>query len=221
MYNMKHPLVGIHIRTTDKVRTGDADLFPVEDYFKKVDFYSGQLLSAKLSVYLATDNASIVEGIGKRYGEYPVFYEKSISQVASVMKQRYTKQNLIGIISDVTLLSMSDYLVCTFSSNVGRAAYELMQATRGDISHCVASLDSEYWFMKYYEPSKIAIEDNILTNTSLPRELELKTGDIIYINRKGRRSADGFSEGTNLRTKKFGIYPLKKAVDYIYTYSSL
>ena len=221
MFNMKHPLVGIHIRTTDKVTTMDADLFPVEDYFNKVDLYSQQLQIENLSVYLATDNASIVSGIRKKYAEYAISYDVSIAKTASILRQRFTKQSLIGIITDVTLLSMSDYLVCTFSSNVGRAVYELMQATRGDISHCVVSLDSEYWFMKHYEPSKIAIEDNTLTNISLPRELELKIGDIIFINRKGRRAADGFSEGTNLRTKTHGIYPLKKAVDYIYTYSLL
>ncbi len=40
---------------------------------------------------------------------------------------RYNANSLRGIISDIHLLSKTDYLVCTFSSQVCRIAYEIMQ----------------------------------------------------------------------------------------------
>lgn len=44
--------------------------------------------------------------------------------------RRYSVDSLRNVILDIVLLSECDYLVCTFSSQVCRLAYELMQ-TRG------------------------------------------------------------------------------------------
>lgn len=47
---------------------------------------------------------------------------------------RFTKSSLYGIILDIHLLSRSDFLVCTFSSNVCRLAYEIMQSLDQNVS---------------------------------------------------------------------------------------
>ena len=141
-----------------------------------------------------------------------------MSTIAGMLSKRYTNISLLSIIADIALLSECNFFVGTFSSNVGTAVYELMQARQGDISHCVNSLDGEYWYIKSYEPYKIAVEDNVLSNKSLPQELALRTGDMIYIISKGRKSPEGYSEGRNKRTRQRGIYPLNKAVDYVFTY---
>lgn len=52
-----------------------------------------------------------------RYPEYEIIGDEDISKTASISK-RYSDQSLSGIITDIHFLSLSDYLVCTFSSQV-------------------------------------------------------------------------------------------------------
>lgn len=56
-----------------------------------------------------------------------VFFENFLAGTAS-MNRRYSYDSLKNIILDIWLLSESDFLVCTFSSQVCRLAYELMQS---------------------------------------------------------------------------------------------
>ena len=60
----------------------------------------------------------------------------SSSQVAksAAVSSRYNLNSLKGIITDIHLLSECDYLVCTFSSQVCRIAYEIMQQSHVDAS---------------------------------------------------------------------------------------
>lgn len=52
-----------------------------------------------------------------RYPDYEIIGDIDISKTASISK-RYSDQSLSGIITDIHFLSLSDYLVCTFSSQV-------------------------------------------------------------------------------------------------------
>jgi len=51
------------------------------------------------------------------YPEYEIIGSDDISKTASV-NNRNSKEALIGIIVDIHFLSLSDHLVCTFSSQV-------------------------------------------------------------------------------------------------------
>ena len=52
-----------------------------------------------------------------RYPQYQFISDNKISQLAAQDK-RYSIDSLYGVIFDITMLSESDYLVCTFSSQV-------------------------------------------------------------------------------------------------------
>jgi len=69
---------------------------------------------------------------------------------SATTSSRFTKTSLSGAITDIEMLSRCDYIVCTFSSNVGRTAYELMQRNEIDASQNYFSLDSGYLFQVYY-----------------------------------------------------------------------
>lgn len=62
------------------------------------------------------------------------------------MSTRYSDNSLYGILLDVYLLSLSDHIVCTFSSQVCRAAYELMQTYVPDATSHFSSLDDVYYY---------------------------------------------------------------------------
>lgn len=52
-----------------------------------------------------------------RYPDYVFLSESHFSQTAS-LSSRYSDASLLGVILDIHFLSMCDYLVCTFSSQV-------------------------------------------------------------------------------------------------------
>lgn len=65
------------------------------------------------------------------------------------LQRRYAaaSDDSIGVIRDVWLLAAADYLVCTFSSNVGRVAAELRLARephRVALDDSVTSLDKKW-----------------------------------------------------------------------------
>lgn len=52
-----------------------------------------------------------------RFPDYSFIGDSNIARTAAVAT-RYTDASLKGIIADVHFLSLSDYVVCTFSSQV-------------------------------------------------------------------------------------------------------
>ena len=57
---------------------------------------------------------------------------------------------------DIDALARMDYVVCTFSSNVGRLVYQLRAARRPDVLSTSFSVDQEQWF-SYREVRRIQI----------------------------------------------------------------
>uniref|UniRef100_A0A0X3NUV4 Alpha-(1,6)-fucosyltransferase n=1 Tax=Schistocephalus solidus TaxID=70667 RepID=A0A0X3NUV4_SCHSO len=170
----KDIVVGLHVRRTDKIQSEasfhalDEYMFYVEEYFKKRE--AEQLLmrrkdewldddtelpeeqssssSIKRRVLITTDDASIFEEARRKYPDYEFIGDSQRAKSAE-LSSRYTHDALVAVITDVVALSHTDYLVCTFSSQICRLAYELMQTrvTRlGDASACFQSLDDVYYY---------------------------------------------------------------------------
>jgi hypothetical protein len=74
-----------------------------------------------------------------------VLGDPSIALTASVGR-RYSESSLMGIITDIHFLSNCDFLVCTFSSQICRVAYEYMNTMFPDASMQYKSLDDIYYF---------------------------------------------------------------------------
>lgn len=127
------------------------------------------------------------------------------------LSNRHTNSSLYGIILDIHLLSRSDYLVCTFSSQVCRGAYELMQTLHLDASQSIKSLDDIYFFAGQNVHNYIAMLPHHPKNDE---EIALNIGDLIEV---AGNHWNGFSKGRNTRTDRFGLYPSFKVVDKIET----
>lgn len=123
----KRPIVGVHVRRTDKVGT-EASFHSLDEYMKSVDDYYEQLEMVehvdRRRVYIASDDPKVIEEARQKYPQYEVIGDPEIAKVAAV-STRYTDSSLNGIMLDIDLLSKSDFLVCTFSSQVCRVAYEV------------------------------------------------------------------------------------------------
>lgn len=123
----KKPIVGVHIRRTDKVGT-EAAFHSLEEYMRSVDEYFNQLEMVqqvdKRRIFLASDDPKVIDEARSKYPHYDVIGDPEIAKVAAV-STRYTDSSLNGIMLDIDLLAQCDFLVCTFSSQVCRVAYEV------------------------------------------------------------------------------------------------
>ncbi|XP_032682705.1 alpha-(1,6)-fucosyltransferase isoform X2 [Odontomachus brunneus] len=205
----KKPIVGIHVRRTDKVGT-EAAYHDIDEYMTKVDQYFDELETKPdvRRVFLASDDPKVITTARKNYPNYEIIGDPEIAETASVAK-RYSDTSLQGIIMDIHLLSECDYLVCTFSSQVCRVAYELMQTFYTDAYNKFTSLDDIYYYGGQNPHPHVAIMDHKPRKNG---ELELKIGDLIDVY---GNHWDGFSKGYNSRTSMTGLFPSFKVKNRI------
>lgn len=209
----KHPIIGLHVRRTDKVGT-EAAFHPIEEYMIHVEEHY-QLLARKMHidkkrVYLATDDPALLQEAKSKYPQYEFISDNSISWSAG-LHNRYTENSLRGVILDIHFLSQSDFLVCTFSSQVCRVAYEIMQTLHPDASANFHSLDDIYYFGGQNAHNQIAIYPH---HPRTPDEIPMEPGDIIGV---AGNHWDGFSKGINRKLGRTGLYPSYKVKEKIET----
>ncbi|KAK4886499.1 hypothetical protein RN001_002770 [Aquatica leii] len=199
----KRPIVGVHVRRTDKVGT-EAAFHGIEEYMSAVDEYYNQLeLKKKVDkrrIYLATDDPKVISDAKNKYPQYEILGDPTISKTAAV-SSRYSDTSLNGIILDIHMLSMTDYLVCTFSSQVCRIAYEIMQNYYPDAAAKFRSLDDVYYYGGQTSNNKVAVASHEPLKSG---EIQMKPGDLIGI---AGNHWNGYSKGRNLRTNQMGLYP--------------
>lgn len=207
----QNPIVGVHIRRTDKVGM-EAQFHSVEEYMKYVDewfgIYERRHPGVQRRVYLASDDPNVLNEAKNNYPQYIFVSDNEVSKTAG-LNSRYTDASLRGIILDTHLLSLCDYLVCTFSSQVCRVAYELMQPLHGDASHWFKSLDDIYYFGGQNGHQWEAVVNHVPKTSD---EIPLNIGDTVGI---AGNHWDGYSKGKHMKSHKSGLFPSYKAVDKI------
>lgn len=211
--NYKTPIVGVHIRRTDKIGT-EAAFHSVDEYMSKVADYYDQLAMTQAvpvrRVYLASDDPKVFAEMRAKYAEYEVIGDPNVAKMAAVAT-RYSDSSLNGIIMDIHFLSRSDYLVCTFSSQVCRVAYEIMQSLHADASDRFASLDDIYYFGGQNAHRQLALAAH---RARTPDQMAVEAGDSVAA---FGNHWDGYSMGRNMRTNQVGLYPTFKVQDLIET----
>ncbi|XP_055612862.1 alpha-(1,6)-fucosyltransferase [Uranotaenia lowii] len=207
----RKPIVGVHVRRTDKVGT-EAAFHGIDEYMAAVDDYYNQVEMVeavdKRRVFIASDDPKVIDEARSKYPHYEVVGDPEVAKVAAV-STRYTDSSLNGIILDIHLLSLSDYLVCTFSSQVCRVAYEIMQTMYPDASGRFKSLDDIYYYGGQNAHNREVI---IPHNPKNHDEIHMRKGDLIGV---AGNHWNGFSKGKNVRTNQVGLFPSYKVNDKI------
>jgi len=203
-FGVEHPIVGIHIRRTDKVGT-EAAFHPVDEYMKyALEWFRQYELTHKLNtrrVYVASDDPKVLGECRKKYPDIEFLGDQNVAKSAAV-SSRYTDSSLRGVIQDIHMLSISDYLVCTFSSQVCRIAYEIMQQYHVDASDRFKSLDDIWYYGGQDEHQQEAVIRHSVEGR--PGEVSLEKGDVLGV---AGNHWDGFNKGRNHRTNRVGLYP--------------
>ncbi|CAF0711896.1 unnamed protein product [Brachionus calyciflorus] len=209
----KTPCVGVHVRRTDKIGS-EAAYHGIDEYMKYVkEFYDIEDLKnskkTTRNVFLATDEVGVLKEAKENYKDYKFFVDETNAKTAS-LNQRYSPESAQGVILDIYHLSQCDYLVCTFSSQVCRMAYELMQVRFPDASWRFKSLDDVYYFGGQNKHDVMAIYDHEPNREN--GEIELRKGDLIGL---AGNHWNGFSKGQNRRTNEIGLFPTFKTMNVI------
>lgn len=141
-------------------------MYPLSTYMSHVSHYydvlekreslresSSSSLMIKRRVYVATDDMEVLREARQRRHYNNDGHEYEITTDEKLVKQartlyRASFESVEAALIDVVRLASCDYLVCTFSSNLCRLAYELMQSRLAgtDASWRFASLDDGYYF---------------------------------------------------------------------------
>ncbi|GAB6022445.1 Fuct6p [Chamberlinius hualienensis] len=208
--DFQKPIVGVHVRRTDKVGT-EAAYHSIEEYMEYVnDYYAYLKLQQDVPVkrvYLASDDPSVLEDAKKKYPEYVFLGDPNVAKLAS--ENRYSYESLMSTIGDIHLLALTDYLVCTFSSQFCRAAYEIMQTMEPDPSANFQSLDDIYYFGNQQPHNQKVLYDH---RPRYRNHIKMAKGDIVGL---AGNHYNGFSRGINRRTNKHGLFPSFKVEDII------
>ncbi|CAF3305974.1 unnamed protein product [Rotaria socialis] len=218
------PIVGIHVRRTDKVGT-EAAFHDISEYMKYAEdyyiTYQYQNPNSKFikRVYLATDDPSVFNDARTKYPDY-VFYGDTIVAQSAQLNTRYGTESLKGVLLDIHFLSLSDYLVCTFSSQICRVAYEIMQQRVIDGAWRVQPLDDVYYFGGQNPHNQRAV---ISHKAIWPNEFSFERDHIIGT--EGNHW-DGFSKGSDKTNGQSGLYPSYKTEEIVnigqmYTYPEI
>ncbi|XP_048483245.1 alpha-(1,6)-fucosyltransferase isoform X2 [Plutella xylostella] len=212
--NFQRPIVGIHIRRTDKVGA-EAAFHHIHEYMKHVKQYYDKLqLSTDVRarrVYIATDDPNALSDARSKYPDYTFHGDPSIAKTAA--HRRYTPLSLTGLLVDLQLLSSCDYIVCTFSSQIGRLAYEMMQANRADASNSYFTLDDIYYYGGQNAHNRIAVLPH---KGGKHEDISFEVGDFIGV---AGNHWNGYGRGTNKKTNQDGLIPWYKTADHLVMYA--
>eukprot|EP00092_Neocalanus_flemingeri_P056917 GFUD01067532.1.p1 GENE.GFUD01067532.1~~GFUD01067532.1.p1 ORF type:complete len:447 (-),score=71.32 GFUD01067532.1:21-1361(-) len=177
------PVVGVHVRRTDKL-IREAKYHSIEEYMVQVELwfrkYEMSHSPVRRKIYLMTDEPKVLQECHEKYPHYKIYDNMTIAKAAP-FQLGYTEESLPGIIKEVHLLTLTDFVVCTQSSNVCRMIYELMHFKHGDASGMVHSVDVP-WHDHYrrsimYEP---VVEDLAVVNsyaTKLLNHVNIRTSE--------------------------------------------
>ncbi|CAG2173125.1 unnamed protein product [Oppiella nova] len=197
--NYRHPIVGIHVRRTDKLSYHEALYYPISDYMVSVKDYFHKLeLTRQVSqrlVYVASDDPSVLPQLVKEYPNYEFIGSTSISKIAFSQTTRYSNESLWGVLADIFLLSETDYIVCTFSSTICRLSYELMRYKQLDASLQYRSLDVPFHYHHSLTPIRTAVYNH---RSKSEDQWDLKIGDHLHERISGTHT-EWFKQSVNGR----------------------
>ena len=126
-FQFQSPIVGLHIRRTDKQK--EAKLFNIDEYMVKIKAFFDHLAKRKINikrrVFVTTDEPHLIPQLKSKYTNYQFSHPPLKQLEAGPYTTRYSALHLKHFMRDLFLLAECDYLVVTMTSNVGRLAYEL------------------------------------------------------------------------------------------------
>ena len=121
--------LGIHIRTGDKITTGEMKEIPLQSYINEIISFQKRYNKSKINIYLMTDSTSVIRKIKEAADESWCIYslDSPIISVDGHLQKHFNSQSesikmdaFIHFLAEIKILQDCPNIVCTFSSNIGR-----------------------------------------------------------------------------------------------------
>ena len=121
--------IGIHIRTGDKISSGEMKPINQESYVNEITYFQKICNKTKLNIYLMTDSSNVIKKIKELAHESWSVYSltsPSINPDGHLQKQFNTQPTsvkmgaFIHFLAEIRILQECPNVICTFSSNIGR-----------------------------------------------------------------------------------------------------
>uniref|UniRef100_A0A0N5BD57 Alpha-(1,6)-fucosyltransferase n=1 Tax=Strongyloides papillosus TaxID=174720 RepID=A0A0N5BD57_STREA len=206
------PIVGIHVRRTDKIGT-EASFHDVKEYMNHAEIFFREKemeMESEISrrVFIATDDSTVISDLRKKYPNYTFYGDETIASNAGVGK-RYEDDSLHGVIKDIRFLSKCSFIIGTFSSQVSRMAYELMQVeSQDDAGYNYASIDDVYYFGGQQAHNLRAIKSH---KALTKEEISFEKNSLVGI---AGNHWNGWSKGALVSgNRETGLFPSYKVVE--------
>ncbi|XP_077974253.1 alpha-(1,6)-fucosyltransferase-like [Styela clava] len=194
-----NPIAGMHIRRGDKL-IREAKKHEVEEYMFFIENWFDEQNIKQRTVYVTTDDDKVYQELTTKYPSY-----NFLTTPTDTMQRGLNA--LQGIVTDVYLLSLCDFVACTGSSNICRLVYELLTFNHHDASTRWQSVDDMYYFHGAVFPY-VAISDH--TARKETREIGVREGEILKVAKTGGWATDGFINCENTNNQEKGKVPLYK-----------
>ena len=145
--------IGIHIRSGDKITTGEMKAIQITEYIRSVRTIQSKLNKKELNIFVMTDNYSLYEEFVAR-GD-PSWSITTLEELSAYTTSGHTQLgfNLLSqekrttlfyqFLTELHIMQRIPNLVLTFSSNVGRFLYLTSYAVQDEEN--VISLDVPKW----------------------------------------------------------------------------
>jgi len=138
--------LGLHVRTGDKITSGEMVKIPLDFYLKQVMDFHAASGRRKSTVYLMTDSATVIAYFKKKTDASVTFVSlpSPITNQDGHNQRQFNSYPIgmkmdayIHFLAEISILQVCPTVLCTFSSNIGRFLY----LTGGDD---VRSLDTQF-----------------------------------------------------------------------------
>ncbi len=172
----------------------------------------------KKSVFVATDDPNVLIDLRQNFSSFTWMGHRNWATTVMNPKARWSKNGPGAIIKDIFLLAMSNFVVCTFSSNVCRVTYALRLALMPvpmDLYNLV-TLDSKNFGFQYGSVDFYcyrAVKGRTLLSRLDNEHMDFKRGDLIRAQECLERCRHDPRTGQNRRpriSKKWAIFPKSK-----------
>lgn len=121
--------LGVHIRTGDKITSGEMKAISLDTYVAAIREAQTSMGKSTMSIYVMTDNSSIISQLkaisdpswSLYYLEPPIKAETGHDQ--ATYNKRSVNDKMASyhhFLTEIHILQRCPYIVCTYSSNIGR-----------------------------------------------------------------------------------------------------
>jgi hypothetical protein len=145
--------VGVHIRSGDKITSGEMKAIPMRDYVNALSNFSKRMGKQNLSVFVMTDNMKLFEEL-KRLSP-PSWSYTTLQETTSYTANGHTQyifnslpsskrqDHFYQFLAELHIMQNTPNLIVTFSSHVGRFLY--LTSSFQHTADSIVSLDIQQW----------------------------------------------------------------------------